>query len=339
MSKDIFVGTTYKIPLATSVELMLNAAKRDLRSDRYNATLADFEAVRQFGFNPLYIGLTATNNRENFEDVLTADQTFYRNGATGTDADATFDDTIYTLDSRVVETGYTNGWNSLELQLSQAARSFFDATAPPTTLPRVPYYRLSRLKLENPGQLNATTREFETLDPGYKLDIRAYVYAQEGSWQVLPGGYFDDTIKTDGTGAYQELDAVAGRGAGESADLNGDGVVSRGEQVAAYRFARYNYEINFTGAIMEQKTATVADPDGTGTLTGQVADWTDKWATVRLTAANFTGANFTPATVTAASGNLGTIKYNYDPAAAIGNLDNDAGFHPPVSSELLYQSG
>lgn len=52
---------------------------------------------------------------------------------------------------------------------------------------------------------------------------------------------------------------------------------------------------------MEQKTALVNDPDGAGPLTGQVSDWTDKWATVKITDADFSGPtktdNFVPGNV------------------------------------------
>jgi hypothetical protein len=63
-----------------------------------------------------------------------------------------------------------------------------------TTL-QVPTYFLSRIKLEN-ATLNAG-HQFETLQPGHIIDVRAFVYAQEGSWIVIPGDYFDPTVKNN----------------------------------------------------------------------------------------------------------------------------------------------
>jgi hypothetical protein len=61
------------------------------------------------------------------------------------------------------------------------------------------------------------------VQPGHVIDVRAFVYAQEGSWIVIPGDFFDPVVKNN-------------------SDLDRDGVVSRAEQVAAYRFNRYNYK-------------------------------------------------------------------------------------------------
>jgi hypothetical protein len=323
-----------------------------LQSDRYNTTLSAFEKVQQFGFNPLFFGPTAASSIENWEDVLTADQSFYQNG-TGAETSATYDNTDYKLDSRVMTTGFSNGWNTLGLELNQDAEKYFDGTPPPpppSPNPHIPYYRLSRLKLENPGQLNPQY-EFQNLDAGYTLDIRAYVYAQEGSWNILPGGYFDEHVKTDSSGAFVDLPDSAGnyngtRDLGESADLNGDGRVSRAEQVAVYRYLRYNYQVNFTGAIMEQKTAFISDPDGAGPLTDQVSDWTNKWATIKITDLDFSGPtkadNFIPGNVNSVNGNFATVRYQFDPDAATNPssiFDADIGWHPPISPELIYQTG
>lgn len=95
-------------------------AQATLQSDRYNTTLSDYEKVNQFGFNPSFFGSTPTSSVDNWEDVLTADQSFYQNG-TGADTDASYDNTDYTLDSRVMTSGFSNGWNTLGLELDQAA--------------------------------------------------------------------------------------------------------------------------------------------------------------------------------------------------------------------------
>src|SRR5690606_21336419 len=111
---------------------------------------------------------------------------------------------------------------------------------------QIPFYRISNLKLEY-ETLDAGTHDFSHLGVGSTLEINAYVYAQEGGWQVIPGTYFDTDVQN-------------------GQDLNRDGVISQGEQVAAYRYHRYNYQIVFHGAIMENQTASME----------HVKDWTDK---------------------------------------------------------------
>ena len=351
--RDIFVGTSYTIPMATSVKLNLNGLPQTVRSDYYNTALSSFEFVKQFGFN-FNFGAGATNDYNTWEDVLTVDQSFYRNG-TGSRTTPGYDNVPYILDSRVlkgndtVANNFAQGWNTLSFNLEPQAENYFDPTNPPAAgTPAIPYYRLANLKLENANQLNGDY-EFETLAPGYTFDVRAYIYAQEGSWLVIPGGYYDEHIRMDGTTPYVDLPDAAGnyngiRDAGEGIDLNRDGVVSRAEQAAVYRYRRYNYQVNVIGAIMQKTTPVIQDPDGTGPMIGYVSDWMDKWSTVKTDAANFTGttgpfSNNLAYNADPALSNFATISYTFDPTAALGTLDADAGFQPPISPGLIYQTG
>lgn len=95
-----------------------------------------------------------------------------------------------------------------------------------------------------------------TVDPtsGYQLPqgaihakINALMYAQRGSWFVIPGAYFDPKATTT--------------------DLNNDGVISPLESLYAARFRRYNYEITVRGAITEDHAAPI----------GAVQTWTTRW--------------------------------------------------------------
>jgi hypothetical protein len=215
----------YDIPMATSVISTLNGVFSNgpapgIRSDTWNGS--DYERVGQFGFNP-YHGVVAAPGAsiDQTEDVLTVDQSFY---SLSTAAGGPM---YYTLDSRTFA-GAIGGTNSLTLRLNDAvvegATRVEDYFNNLTTL-QVPTYFLSRIKLEN-ATLN-TEHAFEAVQPGHVIDVRAFVYAQEGSWIVIPGDFFDPVVKNN-------------------SDLDRDGVVSRAEQVAAYRFNRYNYKINFT---------------------------------------------------------------------------------------------
>jgi len=356
--RSIFVGDSYKIPMATSVVMNLNGLQQAFRSDHYNIDLSNFEFVKQFGFNFTF-GIGAASDVTTWEDVLTADQTFYRNNTLTTAANYAYDNVPYILDARTVkaiDTSSNNtlqGWNTLAFKFDPQTESYFDPAFPPTAnTASMPYYRLSRLKIENANQLNASN-EFETLEPGYTFDVRAYIYAQEGSWLVLSGGYYDEHIRTNASGEpYLDKPDASGvyngthDAATENADLNRDGVETRAEKVAAYRYRRYNYQVNITGAIMQKTTPVIDDPDGTGPMVGYVSDWMDKWATVTTMARNFDNSPtlpFNPATMrydsNPADSNFATISYTYDPSAALGVLDTDLGFVPPVSTELIYQTG
>lgn len=78
--------------------------------------------------------------------------------------------------------------------------------------------------------------------------VNALIYAQRGSWFVIPGQFFDPEAATR--------------------DLNGDSTISPEESLYAARFRRYNYEITVRGAITEDHTAPL----------GAVQTWTNRWA-------------------------------------------------------------
>ncbi len=357
------INSDYNIPLATSVTLALDGVNRMLRGDRWNETLGSggaFESVPQFGFNPIH-GAPA-DDATLWEDALTVDQSFYSSNPNR-----------FTLDSRVLE-GIGAGEHSMVMQFNRGSglagdaplASYFSGseTPPYNTLPA---YRVSRLKLENTDQLNAD-QQWETLSPGRTLDVNAFVYAQEGSWIVLSGGDFDAGIKgvagVRGTyldinnndaidaGEYLDADGSGTFSDGDFADLDRDGIISRAEQAAIYRYRRYNTKINFTGAITENQSTLVRDPDGSGPLIGGVASWMDAWSTANINSANWSdsGASFLD-TLSFANGGFGNISYTFDDSALKGFFDlngnntsdpgeelaADAGFNVPISTELIYQ--
>ena len=316
----------YRIPMATSVALHLNGIASDntapdgklgIRNDIFNSATNDWERVGQFGFNPRH-GLE--DGAPAPEDILTAEQSFY----TGKTAEE------QTLDTRVL-TRAQAGRNTLALRLNETSpdggtlADFFNATS---ATAHIPYYRLHRLKLESAAQLNAAA-QFETLVPAATLEINAYVYAQNGSWLVVPGTYFDDTLGNTNS-AYTATN-----------DLNHDGVLTRAERVAGYRFHRYNYALRFSGAICEGRAATVFNA---GSVKGQVADWMDKWVTTSIVASNWTdataGSTYRTTTngIRWTNGNFGNIVYTFDDSLARGALEDDSGFRLPVEAGFLAEN-
>jgi hypothetical protein len=322
------VAVDKQFPIGTSVKVSINGSDAALQLEDGSG---GFTGVNQIGFAP---------NFNDAEDALTTDRSFYTTlsgGATSPGFQHLVNDS-----RRVANNLSGNGWNTLVWRFHDDVLAEFNDTAvggnPPRSIPR---YGFNRIKLENLSQYNINNA-FENLDAGYTLDINAYVYAQEGSWFILPGVQFNERMRTDSSGGYQDLDGDNARGPGENLDLNRDGLIQREEQAAVQRFLRYNYHIRFTGSIMENKTALIEDPDGSGALRGPVADWTDKWAVTKLNAGNFSGSargdTFNASTLSTTSGNFATVEYNFDPSAAQETLTTLDGWHPPVSSELLYQS-
>jgi len=337
--QDIFDPKTYTIPMATSVWLTMNGTPVQLQDNHWNASLnggsGGFGVVNQFGFNPVYINSDGTNpisgdDWYDHEDVLTSDQYFYQpnTGTATSDEQPTsntyanqtgYDDgtnTHYTLDSRDMQ-GFTVAAGSdgvdMAIQLDDGevdpdntrnVNDYFYTPDSTTADARIPFYRLSNLKIQNETLDTTSSHELVGFGSVNTMNIDAYVYAQEGSWQVIPGTYFDKDVKN-------------------SDDLNRDGVISPAETVAAYRYHRYNYQIVFTGAIMENEMAAPDD----------VTAWTDKWATVKMNPLTTTPSyNYDPTT-----SNLNTILYYYDPEAAEGVALSDTGFRVPVASGLVYQ--
>jgi hypothetical protein len=373
------LAAPFSIPMGTSVQLSVNGVPSRLINDRYVGTTP--ESVRQFGFSPRW-GDFATNPAEAFDDALTIDQSFYQNISTATTppglASSPNNDNMptYTLDARrVTLAANPDGINSLALHFSRdevvpgtgrILDDYFNATNAP-----IPYYRLSRLKIDGPTFVDrsgtptlfdpfnttAPTPVFEEVRP-YPIQVNAFVYAQEGSWVVLPGGVFDENlIKPAGIeGSYLEINGTAGAQPGEFLDVNGngsldngeyadlnrDGEITREEKAGVYRFHRYNYKINFTGSITEHVTMPVFKE---GTTVGAVQEWTDRWSTVTLTSGNWSGTgvndSLNAATLRSdinnpSTGSFDSVTYNFDPSILVSGF-NDAGFVAPQLPDLIYQ--
>ena len=339
------LATPATIPMGTSVAMWSDGVQQPIVSDTFIA--GDYEKVGQFGFAAAY-GDPVAPDVDSQEDVLTIDEHFYRNGGAGIDRD----NEKYTLDARKIPFTATASSNVAFLlndkQVSTAGDKVSDRFTAGAAA--IPYYRLSRLKLENPSDpLDTTAKTYTNLTPGATIQVNAFVYAQEGSWLVVPGGNFDSTVKSTTAGVpYVDFNSNGaldpGTGEEEAADLNRDGTVSRDEQTAVYRFRRYNYKINFTGAIMEKTTAVVATE---GAATGQVQDWMDKWATISLASFNYGGNATNPldnttttsnvVNPTAANTSFGNISYNFDTdiLANPSIVETDSGLRLPVLPDLL----
>ena len=155
---------------------------------------------------------------------------------------------------------------------------------------------------------------------------------------MIPGAYFksDSKVRSNaaGTASYIDYDgnnapdvgeyvdgtnsgnAAGTFDAGDCADLNRNGVADPGEAEAALRFLRYNYQINFYGAIVENQTALV---------NGAVSDWMDKWASYNSTGPGASVQN-----------KFKFIDYTYDPAIANGT-PNTKALRIPQTGDLLYE--
>ena len=320
----------FTIPLATSVEYNLNGTLANLLPNTQS------RATRYIGFNP---GTGTTDN----DDALTVDSSFYQ-----------LKTEIFksTLDARVFDapvdaTGLTTLFSTQppSLVLKRAV-----ALSDAATSNLLPDYRVRSLKLEN---INLTDRAIKPVIPA--LQINAFVYAQEGSWLLIPGDYFRSNPPVRGIvdgagkliGSYIDYNNSKTIQANEYilrdpndsnsariADLNRNGKYDGGEIEAALRFVRYNTApIQFYGAICENQTAIVGDVAAIATgalpiVVGAVQDWTDKWATY-----NDNGAD---------NNDVGKpqlfnfITYAYDPTLANGNVGANQ-LRVPVTDELLYQ--
>ncbi|HEX9997338.1 MAG TPA: hypothetical protein VGB45_09365, partial [Abditibacterium sp.] len=307
-------GQTYEIPLATSVELFLNngLANQVIYNERYTSG-ANHDQTEQFGFDPAY------RNAGQDEDILTTDQSFYQ-----TDANKS------TIDSRRLASSFTVGQNSLSILRS-------DGLAP---LPGdLPAYRLLGIKLEN-VEVPITGSVTNSIVPAHDFNVHAFVYAQTGSWFVIPSGLFDSRLRGNETQAYFDFDNdglaaepgeyldVTGDGytAGDFPDFNRNGAVDDAERYAMARYSRYNYQINFTGSIAENQTPIVNSVKTTGGVLvapGAVESWMNSWAT-STKATGSTAVTYD------------RIKYNFDPTIATDSLDPaDNGFRLPQTLDLF----
>jgi len=368
--QSLIAAAPATLALGTSVTAFLNAstAPSTITNDRFNpATNAFDERVNQLGFNPQLDGA---------EDALTIDDTFYT-GYVGTATPPTpapstnteqialdFDITDYALDSRsfAIASPSASGQNLLALTMNNqnvklnaasdtglAVDDFFQKGRA-----KIPYYRLSRLKLDTPG---TPTPVFDAggqlakIAPGAMLEAQAFVYAQQGSWMVIPGDFYDRTLQTDPAGSF----VARANNARAGIDLNRDGVVTRDELTSVYRLRRYNYKILFRGAIAENQAMPVV-AESTATEPGSVSDWMDKWAAFRFTSASgdfddarrdgIAGSTATarrpqaelPLSDANPSANFGNISYEFDPAIASSAAFSDTGLRPPMPPDLLYQN-
>ena len=268
----------YDMTLATSIAPLWNGG---------SVALAGFDAApdaahtsSNFGFSPDFLA--------GAEDGLTSDESFYRSDARQT-----------TLDSRAIP-GAAIGLSSLSLHQSEGLVGISAAAA-------LPQYRMGRLKME---RLDIATQE---ATPGYTMNINAFVYAQTGSWFVIPNARFDAAQFQDGSG-----NSIFDTGGAK--DLNRNGVTDAGETAAMLRYARANYRLNFVGAIAENQTALV---NSAGNFPGAVQAWTNDWA-------SYTESGGT------ISNPVAGVNYTFDPSYSNGSLWGDEGFVLPQSDELTY---
>jgi len=315
----------FTIPLATSVEYDLNGAVANLLPNSQS------RLTQHIGFDP---------KQADAEDTLTIDSSFYQHKT---------DIAKSTLDSRVLtllpsaDPKLTNFPQSLVMKRAIALSD----TATSNLLPD---YRTRAIKLEN---TNLTDRSIKPVADA--LQINAFVYAQEGSWVIIPGDNFRSAPAVrgiaDGLGKiigsyidYNNSKTVEpneyilfdpnNASSAKVADLNRNGKYDGGEIEAALRFVRYNSApIQFYGAIVENQTAVVANIASTTAnaapiVKGAVQDWTDKCATY-----NDSGAN---------NADVGKpklfkfISYAYDPSLADGSVGAN-GLRVPVTDDLLYE--
>ena len=313
------------IPLATSVEFDLNGVATTIKPSAAALT------TRYFGFPPAF---------GDSEDAVTVDSTFYQT-----------DLKLSTVDPRIVDyTSSSVGPYGYSIVLRRPAAPNLAAA---TAFSALPDYRLKGLKYEFVDLTRTQTKPVAN-----PMQINAFVYAQEGSWLVIPGSYFrsDSPVRAivDGSGNYigsyidyanptivpqPDTNEYIVDGSGRRvADINRNGKADNGEYEAALRFVRENEaRISFLGAIVENQTAVVADvglPNQTPVVKGAVQDWTDKWATYNDTSI---GNNLGEVpNATGDTRNFSFVKYVYDPAIQSGSLGANQ-LRVPVTDDLIYQ--
>ncbi len=305
-------STPADIPMATSITPFLNGSAISLLG-------LDGNGASQFGFSPTaYVPATQA-----IEDDLTVDKSFYQ--GTTTAGIPSPDTNNVTLDSRAL-TGAAVGINPFVLRQNTGIVSNV----------LLPTYRSGNMKLESVNPAAFGSPGSGDITPGYTMNINAFVYAQTGSWFVIPAAPSDpmlQQVRGDAVSSYIDFnnnnikdagEYVTGTGASaglEGADLNRNGVLDVGEAQAHVRYSRPNYQVNFTGAIAENQSALV---NPAGTLPGAVQAWSNSWANYTVTA----GAITTPRP---------GVFYTFDADYANNSLDpNDPGFVMPQSDQLTY---
>ena len=330
--QNINTADGFTIPLATSVEYDLNGGLSNLLP-----TVGSSPVTKYIGFAP---------DINDADDAFTVDSSFYR---TKDDVNkSSLDSRVF--DSPIDPSGLAPFPKSIVLRRSTSL-----SDNPISAL--LPEYRVRSMKMEN---IYLTDRTIKPVSP--EIQVNAFVYAQEGSWLVIPGDYIHSDLPVRGemdstskalTGSYIDYNGNGAsstgglpdpgeyilQGATKIADLNRNGRIDNGEKEAALRFVRYNYApIKFFGAIIENQTAVVADvKDAAGTNTlvkGAVQDWMDKWATYRDDVD--TNGNPIPNTDVGKSKLFSFINYAYDPSLAVGSPGANQ-LRVPVTDDLLYQ--
>ncbi|MEN6401527.1 MAG: hypothetical protein ABFD94_06235 [Armatimonadia bacterium] len=109
-------------------------------------------------------------------------------------------------------------------------------------------YLVKKWKIEELRPDTDVLKPYQIPQGAVHAKVNALMYAQRGSWFVIPGQYFDRTAVTQ--------------------DYNGNGVVDGQDSLYAARFARYNYEITVRGAITEDHTAPLE----------AAQTWMERWA-------------------------------------------------------------
>ncbi len=329
--QDFNGANGFTIPLATTVEFDLNGTINQLR------VIGETNTIPYLGFNPTFA---------NPEDALTTDSSFYQPLTSLNNS--TMDIRRLTLPIMGAPAGFTTFPNSIAMKRSEA----YSDTATSNLLPD---YRVRAMKVGTFGSIND-----EIQPTGGTMQIDAFVYAQEGSWFVVPGDYFrttnpavrgeknsaDDSLAgsyidynnnnmPDLPAAGQPTEYITnGMGGPKVADLNRNGIIDAGEREAALQFVRFNtVQIAFFGAIVENQTAIVADvadpaAPTTPVVKGAVQDWMDKWATYD----DIGGMNID----VGKPDKFKLITYAYDPALITGSIGTNS-LRVPVTDDLIYQ--
>lgn len=333
--KDFNTTAGYTIPLATSVEYDFNGTAADQLMPTTTSPL-----IRYLGFSPILLSP---------DDATTVDESFYQTKANILKS---------TLDPRILNAPAFPSFPAALATSPDIGQSIVMRRSPAVSdaarSALLPDYRVRSFKLEN---FNSNLTSLRVKPVATSIKINAFVYAQEGSWLIIPGDYFRSTPQVRGiadstgrvVGSYIDygntnpnviqpdpgefiLSDPSNVNSTKVADLNRNGVVDNGEKEAALRFVRYNYApIQFLGAIVENQTAVVADvanptAGAPPVVKGAVQDWMDKWTTYDDSAVANTEAG--------KKEQFKLIQYTYDPAIANGNAN---GLRVPITDDLIYQ--
>lgn len=310
-------ATPYSMLLATSIDPLWSGQPVALRGFDAAPDLAHSSFF--FGFCPDYTEITYQSPQV-AEDGLTGDEPFYSSDPNQTTLDSRIP---YGLATPIVPLAtpvplvQTPGIYSLSLHEPAGVVGISDDPITPAPLPQ---YRFGHLKMEY-LDTNSTSPTYKQVTPGYTMNIHAFVYAQTGSWFVVPNALFNK-LQFKGTNITPTASVFD---AAESKDFNRNGVdTDAGEANAFLRYSRANYKINFFGAIAENQTAII---NPVGTVPGAVQAWSNDWA-------NYTENN-NSGTITLANTQPGVI-YTFDPSYANNPAGLDAGFVMPQSDQLTY---